>query len=244
MNKKRENTQEELFQFTGTRVQFELIVAALDMHSRLLAGQVDTALYFPLVESNPNISDYEALRRSLVILKQVAFPQFDLNESNHYRGSSMTSFDCIQVIRNALSWSKYPEGGNGVNFSEPMMFGKEPPPYILKWEGGEAVRVRNEINRKYFLRDEFKSTVGTEDLQDALALIKKWKTAHDQWETELAKARVAFGAESYDQIIEAAKKPSAGKKFRAQDTVVITEEDLASPEKFFGKLLADPPHED
>ena len=109
---------------------------------------------------------------------------------------------------------------------------------------GEAVRVRNEINRKYFLRDEFKSTVGTEDLQDALALIKKWKTAHDQWETELAKARVAFGAESYDQIIEAAKKPSAGKKFRAQDTVVITEEDLASPEKFFGKLLADPPHED
>lgn len=243
MTKKKEEPQDELFQFTGTRKQMELIVESLDIVSRIKAGQVETALYWPLVEMRET-TDYSALREALQALKRVAFPQDDLHASDHGRKDAWESSDTTQTIRNALSWSKYPEGGNGVNFSEPMMFGKEPHPYILKWEGGEAVRVRNEINRKYFLRDEFKSTVGTEDLQDALALIKKWKTAHDQWETELAKARVAFGAESYDQIIEAAKKPSAGKKFRAQDTVTITEEDLASPEKFFGKLLADPPHED
>mgnify|MGYP001571117862 CR=1 FL=1 len=246
---KKKNTPEEIFQFTGTRTQYELIVSALDMHSRLLAGQVETALYHPLVESNSEITEFTALRQALELLKKLSFPQFASNESDHNRGNNWAAFDIIQVIRNGLSWSKYPEGGRGVSFQEPMSFGKDKMPILLKYENGEAVRIRDQVNKTYFVRDELLEFFPKEnfDIQDAVATLKKWKAAFDEQEAAMKETRELFGKEFYDKIMDSFKKPK-GKKFRAPktgdtSTVRITPEDLADPEKFFGKLLSDPVEE-
>ena len=204
--KKEENTQEELFQLTANRKQFELISRGLELLSRVRAGQL-TYLRDELIGVEGVTKDYEALHNALEALHRTVFPQDAYNESNHSRKDCWECYDIQQVIRNGLSWSKYPEGDCTRSLDEPMLFGQEPHPYLMRWNGTEATRIRNQINKKYFLRDAFSDLIKTSDLQDGIEILKKWKEAYDIQEEAMAEARKFFGEKSYDTIMDSFKTP-------------------------------------
>ncbi|KKW10190.1 MAG: hypothetical protein UY48_C0045G0001, partial [Candidatus Gottesmanbacteria bacterium GW2011_GWB1_49_7] len=101
MTREKEKTQEELFQLTANRQQFELISRGLELLSRVRAGQL-TYLRDELIGVEGVTEDYEALHTALEALHHTVFPQDAYNESNHSRKDCWECYDIQQVIRNGL----------------------------------------------------------------------------------------------------------------------------------------------
>lgn len=106
--------------------QAEIIQEALDLSSRLLSGhmqEIDNFLFrngYYGGDTYPLISE----------LKKAYFPDLDLNQNygiyhNKTHEDAKIGYDIIQVLRHDISWYKYPNGGCGVNFHEPLPASKE-----------------------------------------------------------------------------------------------------------------------
>lgn len=111
------------YQIKLTKEQASVISKALDVYSRLGAGQFQELMTFATVKD----LDFAEIEKIFVRLKEL---MFDL-PGHTYLGiggvsdSCRVSYDLHQVIRHRLAWDNDPRGGYQVWFDRPMKFGTE-----------------------------------------------------------------------------------------------------------------------
>lgn len=112
--------------------QARVLIQALDLYSRLLAGQLDELNH--LFVFNGNIK-YNAAEKQIDELKAILFP--DLIAASSYGicgektpNAAKIAFDIQQAVRNAVAWDKNPEGGFQVDFDKPYKTSNEPIPKV------------------------------------------------------------------------------------------------------------------
>jgi hypothetical protein len=109
-----------------SEAQARTIINALDFYSRIGMGQfkeIKNVMFqsFGLELRDPN-ADVDA---HIGALKKIYFPE--LLDAEYYGifhpelcEESKISWDLIQVIRNGIAWTKYPDGGYTVDFGQPI----------------------------------------------------------------------------------------------------------------------------
>ena len=116
--------------------QAEVISKALDLYSRIGAGQISEILWHPSVAEkmwvkNSNLSENQMnqklVRQLLDDIKRIIWGY----KPNENGGISMAeeidkiAYDLHQVIRHKIAWDGKPKGGNTVDFHKPMKYSKE-----------------------------------------------------------------------------------------------------------------------
>lgn len=153
------------YQLTISEAQARLIAAALDTHDRLACGQAGMALQnvFPEI-------GYAAAREIEHAIKAAGG-----RKSDHRTGA----FNLRKTLEHAIAWTRHPEGGMSVAYDGPITgwWGGEPPAVCLRWEGDEAVRVRDRANQITTLGAELAEAIGTTDIHEATRRVKSWKAA-------------------------------------------------------------------
>lgn len=104
---------------------------ALETYNRLLVGQFSAvADLFPDRDFGRKVA-----ATALLEARQTVMPELDPRgyhgiESRDVRDQARIAFDVEQVLRHALSWHRYPEGGITVNFDKPYWTSPEPRPRV------------------------------------------------------------------------------------------------------------------
>lgn len=154
------------YQFTISEAQAQLIATALDTHDRLATGQAGMALQnvFPELD--------HAMARELETIIKIAAGR---RVSDHRTGA----FNLRKTLEHAIAWTRTPEGGMSVNFDGPIAgwWDGEPPAVCLRWDGDEAVRVRDRANVTTTLGAEMADVIGTTDIEEATRRVKAWRDA-------------------------------------------------------------------
>lgn len=154
------------YQLTISEAQARLIATALDTHDRLATGQAGMALQnvFPEI-------GYAAARELEVAIKAAG----GRRAGDHRTGA----FNLRKTLEHAIAWTRHPEGGMSVNFDGPIAgwWDGEPPAVCLRWDGEEAVRVRDRANQITTLGAELAEAIGTTDIHEATRRVKSWKAA-------------------------------------------------------------------
>jgi hypothetical protein len=111
-------------QLTMTESQANTIMKALDFYSRVGMGQLkeikNVIEYF-----NKDWDKADIVDDHIIAIKEVYFPELSRDGYYGIFGSdtpeeSKISWDLIQVIRYAIAWHKYPNGGYTVDFGPPI----------------------------------------------------------------------------------------------------------------------------
>ncbi|MFA5407736.1 MAG: hypothetical protein WC343_03090 [Bacilli bacterium] len=103
---------------TLTEEQADTLLAALDIYSRLKMGQFSAVTdLFPARHF-----DRTAAAAALKEARQAVMPELDPRGYYGIRNleageQARVAFDVQQVLRHALAWHRYPEGGIGVCFN-------------------------------------------------------------------------------------------------------------------------------
>lgn len=123
------------YNLTLNEKQAEILIAALDLYSRIGIGQFEDVLN--VYDRNLKL-DYEVreqLRRDLNKAKIAAGHPPNGSYGIHnpeVRDEFRTAFDIQQVVRHRIAWDRKPEGGIQVNFDTPRQIGTEPLAEISK----------------------------------------------------------------------------------------------------------------
>lgn len=161
--------------------QAQTTVNALDFYARILAGQLDELGFIFRIKRAHKEIDFEKLNSLVKELKETVFPELNQNSSSHNNDvECWRAFDVKQTIRHTLAWDRDPDGGITVDFDEPMKFGDQQLPVMLKIKNGEIDRVKDQLNKRYYLTDQWQQLFNTSDIQDAYKTVKKWKKAYDE----------------------------------------------------------------
>lgn len=164
-----------LYQLTLNTEQAMIIAQALDFWDRCHAGQLEELRHI-----NINADSDE----EITALKKVLFPDLGPVAGNFNFKYGREAFNLRKVIEHAVSWNEHPiQPGqmHTVNYDGPLesWWETNSPAVMLVYEGDEAVRIRDQVNRTHFLGRELEDAVGTSDIQEATKLIKKWKKAYE-----------------------------------------------------------------
>lgn len=114
---------------TLTEEQAYTLWDALETYNRLLMGQFTAVTdLFPARDF-----DRKAAETALKEARQIVMPDLDPRgyygiKSREIPDGARRAFDVEQVLRYALSWHRYPEGGITANFDEPLWTSPEPRP--------------------------------------------------------------------------------------------------------------------
>jgi len=121
--------KETAYTLTINKKQAEVLIAALDLYTRIGIGQFeeivnvyDRAAKLPLV-----IRD--GMRNGFDFVKQLVGHPTNGSYGIHHQDVDddfRVSYDVKQVIRNRLAWDRAPKGGMQVDFDEPRAIGIEP----------------------------------------------------------------------------------------------------------------------
>lgn len=151
------------YQLTISEKQAGMIAVALDVYDRMLAGQASMAL--SILWPSMDYDARRALEREINALAGGA--------QHHKTGA----FNLRKTIEAAVSWTHNPEGGMSVNYDGPMggWWDGEPPAVCLRWEGEEAVRVRDRANQTQRLGARLEDLIGTGDIEEATRIVAEWK---------------------------------------------------------------------
>jgi hypothetical protein len=130
-----------------TKSQALLMVVALDLYSRIRAGQVSSIIpYVPSQQCSgqqpPVPVDYQLVRELVDLLGMAVNGSRGANwgiAAPQISETARTAYDMLQVIRNRIAWDDHPEGGMTVNFDTPMFFSKTPPISIVLVDDGYSV---------------------------------------------------------------------------------------------------------
>jgi len=121
--------------------QIKVISEALELYARLNIGQIEQIewLFRDKICNKIELYDLDKLRSSCDIIKNVVFSELGRNAHYSIRSDSVPekakiAYDFVQVINHLLAWDSTPEGGNTVNFQEPLKCSEEDLPKI---KGGE-----------------------------------------------------------------------------------------------------------
>ncbi len=119
----------KLYTITVNERQARILVAALDIYSRIGIGQFEAAAEVYDVAFRLAVEVKDRIRAGLRIAKEAAghpangsFGIHNASVADDFRNA----FDLQQVIRNRLAWDRKPEGGVQVDFDEPRQIGTEP----------------------------------------------------------------------------------------------------------------------
>jgi Zn-dependent M32 family carboxypeptidase len=125
-----------MYNFKINKKQVEVISKALDLYSRIGAGQVNEILWHSSVAKkmwvkNDNLTenkmDYKIVVKMLDDIKKIIWGY----KPNEHGGISMAeetdkiAYDLHQVIRYKLAWDENSEGGLTVDFQKPMRYSEE-----------------------------------------------------------------------------------------------------------------------
>ena len=134
--KRKKKLESVKYSLTVTKEQTQVMQTALEFFSRIKAGQLQE-LWYTCSNGNADREHFEQIMRQM---KLCLFPDIPLNASygvgwstENSDGSGDIAWDLNQVIRHRLSWDNVGNPSQrdwktmiGVNFDEPMKFGKEP----------------------------------------------------------------------------------------------------------------------
>lgn len=166
------------FQLTINESQAQLISEACDAFSRIRAGQVRAIEDVLQVK---NVEDLEVVREALAILRRGAFlgqPHDDFTK----RGCK-EAFNLHKLLEHGLAWTRNPEGDTYNSYDGPVAGWWETSPASLRrFEGDEAVRIRDQENLAVTLIPRFEALIGTKDVEEAIGLVQKWKAAYERQE--------------------------------------------------------------
>lgn len=113
-----------------------IVARACELFSRLLFGQFQEVRYLtlhPTEKDDPTFSDRLGVcEKALQEARDAAFPEF-LHQYGRSYGvghdrDADTAWNAYQAIRYIQAWHEHPEGGDTVNFYEPMRFSDAPMP--------------------------------------------------------------------------------------------------------------------
>lgn len=127
--------QEHTYIITLNENQAIVLSKALDVYSRLFAGQYDflkTCISGFYTKKSVNVKKVNDL---LDELKLSMFPELSLNAyysilSPEIGKEPKISWDIHQTLRNKISWTENPEGSYTVDFDPPMKTSEEPLPIV------------------------------------------------------------------------------------------------------------------
>lgn len=111
--------------------QVVTINAALEFYARIMVGQWQEIGERCLDLADDDYCDKkEKLDKGLAKLRPIAFPDLpaDLSASRGVTAvdKALSAWEIYEVLRHRLAWTRYPEGGWGVDFQKPISFsGKE-----------------------------------------------------------------------------------------------------------------------
>jgi len=114
--------------------QWRVVREALDLYSRLLAGQVsmvDEVLRAHLED----VPEHESARDALVQFKRVWFPAAPYNGNMGITHPALSeearvAYEIAASLERAAAWHQKPEGGSGVNFREPLRVSEQALPVV------------------------------------------------------------------------------------------------------------------
>ena len=117
------------YQIEATEAQLELIMKALDFHSRIQMGQV-SELTNPYSIPLPN-ADYDDVTTQILELKKLMFPDLDAKAYYSIKSKILSDdirkeVDILDVIRHQLAWDKTTEEKpEGIQYKKPMNWSNE-----------------------------------------------------------------------------------------------------------------------
>lgn len=164
----------QLYQLTLSERQVAVIAHALDFWNRCRGGQLEE-----LRECVHEDVDFETARNAIDDLKQVLRPDLGAGGGDFSYPGGNLAFNLRKLLEHGLSWTKRPDGGWTVNFDGPMggWWEGEPPAVMLRFEGDEAVRIRDRANKETTLISKLADVLGTTDVEEGVALVRQWKQA-------------------------------------------------------------------
>ena len=104
--------------------QAKIISLALDIFSRIEAGQLEWVFSMIPWKYRENLESAEPMLKELQLLL-TGMQRGNLGIGN-VSNSARIAFDLHQVIRHRLAWDKEPKGGMGVFFDPPMKWSDQP----------------------------------------------------------------------------------------------------------------------
>jgi hypothetical protein len=90
-----------------------LIQNALDLYTRVIAGQVQEVSY-QIASNRPDLSE-----KDLIEIRTLC-NELKKHVSTNFSGVPDEAYDIMQVIRSGVAWGESPEGGDGVKFHKPF----------------------------------------------------------------------------------------------------------------------------
>jgi hypothetical protein len=175
-----------LYQLTINSRQANIINRALDMWSRMHAGQLAIALE-PVSLARVHHPDVRELIKNL---QDRMFPELD-GGSDHNRPGCQEAFNLGKVLQHAVAWTERPPTRDRVpennTYNGPIdswWEDRTQAAKMLVFEGTEAVRVRDDVNRFCTLIERFTDVIGTSDVEDGIRIISEWKLKASAWDTE------------------------------------------------------------
>lgn len=114
--------------------QWRVVREALDLYSRLLAGQI--SMVDEVLRAHfEDVPEHKSARDALVQFKRVWFPTAPYNGNMGITHPALSeearvAYEVAASLERAAAWHKQPDGGAGVNFREPLKVSKEPLPVV------------------------------------------------------------------------------------------------------------------
>jgi hypothetical protein len=174
-------TEPVLYQLTLSSRQMSLVAKAIDLWDRTLGGQFHDLGYELKSAAPPENNEY--IDGLLDQLHTAVFPHLGPGAGDFTFPGGKLAFNLRKVIEHAVSWhERAPDPDRGfltVNYDGPMAgwWEGEPEAKVLVYEGDEAVRIRDQVNRRTSLWGTFSELVGTEDVAEATKIVAAWKAA-------------------------------------------------------------------
>lgn len=145
--KKSKPIKQRVYNIALTENQCNIISNAMDLYARIGLGQIHViAEHMWHFSDKLGIPNYKIGEKFNSIKKDIT--GLDVNASYGIQTKWVpdkfnSAFDIHQVIRNRVSWDKYPDGGITVNFDEPMRYSKDDE--LIKIEEIKAEMNKEEI---------------------------------------------------------------------------------------------------
>jgi len=128
---------EQQYELSISEKQARVILASLDLFSRIGIGQLREVLRHPQYQLKM-IDDNETYTYCQRLLDQVKKLLTGHGPHSSYgvchpevHEDSNIAYDLLQVIRHRLSWDRIPDGGPEINFDPPIQFSEEELAEIL-----------------------------------------------------------------------------------------------------------------
>lgn len=176
-------TEPVLYQLTLSSRQMSLIARAIDLWDRTLGGQFHD-LEYELKSVAPPENEYN-VELLLSDLHKLVFPGLAPGAGDFTFPGGKLAFNIRKTLEHAVSWHERPPGDDQpfrtVNYDGPMdgWWEGEPETKVLVYEGDDAVRIRDDVNRKTKLWGPFAELIGTEDVAEATKRVALWKAVFD-----------------------------------------------------------------